>query len=289
MRSYREKCDLCSGNKENFTELFEKFGYHIVKCRNCGLVFVYDIPDREELKNFYGESYYEGKHYSSYSSNEGRKKRSYLLDIMYFEKFSGGNKGNILEIGSATGIFLSCANFMGYNATGVEISDYASDIAKKNDLNVINMDLEDLIKNNIFEKGYFDAVFLWDCFEHLNLPSAWLKYINYCTKPGGFVVLNTLNVSSPTVKYLKGKWSHFYPPGHLFYFGLSTLEEYFRKSGFTIIKHKTAGPLFYDDMMEKYFLFGKILSGGLIQRITNKLKLGYAQFVIARKTGDAEP
>ncbi len=223
---------------------------------------------------------------SSYSSMEEEKKRFYLSNIMYFENFSGSKKGNILEIGSATGIFLSCADFMGYNATGVEISEYAAQTAKRNNLNVINSDLDDLVKNKIFEKEYFDAVFLWDCIEHLASPSEWLKYINYCIKPGGLVVLNTLNVSSPTVKYLKDKWSQFYPPGHLFYFSLNTLKEYLRKSGFTIIKLKTDGPLFYDDFTGKYFLSGKILSGGLVQRITNKLKLGYAQFVIAKKTGE---
>lgn len=286
MRSNRESCDLCSAGAENFRELFEKFGYHIVKCNNCGLIFVLEIPDKEELKDFYGESYYEGEIYSSYSSREEGKKRSYLLDIMYFENFSKEKKGNILEIGSATGIFLSCAKFLGYNAIGIEISDYASGIAKENDLNVINMDLMDLIRNKIFEKDYFDAVFLWDCIEHLDAPSAWLKYLNYCMKPNALLVLNTLNVSSPTVKYLREKWSQFHPPGHLFYFGSNTLKEYFYKSGFRVIKHKTAGPLFYDDMTNKYFIFGKLFSAGLIQRITNKLKMGYAQFVIAKKTAE---
>jgi 2-polyprenyl-3-methyl-5-hydroxy-6-metoxy-1,4-benzoquinol methylase len=286
MRNYREKCDLCSTGSENFKLLFEKFDYHIVKCKNCGLLFTQEIPSKEELKNFYGKSYYEGYIYQSYSSMDEEKKRFYLKNIIYFENFSGEKKGNILEIGSATGIFLSCAGFMGYNATGVEISNYAVDIAKKNNLNIFNKNLDELQKENIFKKDFFDAVFLWDCIEHLSSPSAWLDYINYCTKPGGLVVLNTLNTSSPTVKYLKEKWSQFYPPWHLFYFGLNTLKDIFCKSGFTIIKLKTDGPLFYDDHTGKYFLFGKIFSNRLIQRITNRLKLGYAQFVIAKKTSE---
>lgn len=283
MRKQREKCDLCSADNKQFRELFEKSGYHIVKCNNCGLVFVLEIPGKEELKEFYGKSYYEGEIYSSYSSMEAEQKRSCIRDIFYFENFLRRKKGNILEIGSATGIFLSCAGFLGYNATGVDISEYASNVARDNNLNVINMDLPDLIKNNVFEKESFDAAFIWDSIEHFESPLAWLKYLNTCLKPGGLLVLSTVNISSPTVKYLKDKWSQYYPPGHLFYFGLKTLKEYFNKSGYTVIKLKTNGPLFYDDITEKYFLFGKLLSGRITQKITNKLKLGYSQYVIAKK------
>ena len=282
--SYRNNCDLCGAGNEYFETLFEKSGYHIVKCGNCGLYFTYEIPSKEELKNFYGKSYYEGEIYQSYSLLEDEKIRYYLRNLMYCENFSGGKKGNILEIGSATGIFLLCAEFLGYNATGVEISDYAADAAKKKNANVIKMDLEDLVNNKVFEKEYFDFVFLWDCIEHLTSPSRWLKYLNFCTKTGGLIVLNTLNVSSPTVKYLKNKWSQYLPPGHLFYFSLNTLKKYLYNSGFSVLKLKTDGPLFYDDLTGKSYLLGKLFSRGLVQKNTNKLNLGYAQFINAKKT-----
>jgi hypothetical protein len=40
------------------------------------------------------------------------------------------------------------------------------------------------------------------------------------SQTSGLVVLNTLNVSSPTVKYLKGKWSNFILRASI-YLGLS--------------------------------------------------------------------
>jgi hypothetical protein len=96
-------------------------------------------------------------------------------------------------------------------------------------------------------------------------------------------MINTLNVGSPTVKFLSKKWSHYYPPFHLSFFDLKTMKLILEKTGFDLINQKTAGPLFYDDYINKYYVGGFLFKKRIIQKVTNKLKLGYAQTIIAKK------
>lgn len=283
MKSIRTSCDYCDSQYEQFISLFSVNSYNIVKCKNCGLVFTLEIPGNTELEEYYGKSYFEGDIYKSYSEQDAERKRYFLGQIMYFESFYNSYNGKILEMGSATGSFLDCARFLGYEGIGTEKSEYASQIANSKNLNVFKNDLPELV-NHTLKKGSFDAVFMWDVIEHLNSPSSTLKYINYLTKPGGLLTLNTLNISSPTVKFLKEKWSQFLPPAHLFYFSLKTINNYLTKFGYDIIKLKTSGPLFYDDLTNKYYILKNLFSNKFIQRITDKLKLGYSQFLIAKKT-----
>lgn len=283
MKTKRTNCDFCNSTNDHYSNLFIINDYNLVKCNNCGLMFALEIPDAKELKEFYSKPYYEGEVYESYSGQEPERMRYYLRQLMYFENFYKSYSGNFLEIGSATGSFLECAQFLGYDCIGTEKSEYAFQIARSKNLRVFNDDLSELTGNEDFRKESFDAVFMWDVIEHLISPSSTLKHINYLTKPGGLLTLNTLNISSPTVKFLKEKWSQFLPPAHLFYFSIKTLKRYLSRYGFKVIKLKTDGPLFYDDLTNKYHCLGSIFSNKFIQKVTNKLKLGFSQFLIAKK------
>jgi hypothetical protein len=128
---------------------------------------------------------------------------------------------------------------------------------------------------------------MWDVLEHVSNPFDTLKNANNVTRMEGLITINTLNISSPTVKYLGKEWSHFFPPHHLFYYGLKTLKLYLSKTGYSILKLRTSGPLFYDDLKDKYYILKGLFSNYKLQRFTNKLKLGYVQFVIAKKIKEA--
>jgi 2-polyprenyl-3-methyl-5-hydroxy-6-metoxy-1,4-benzoquinol methylase len=257
-----------------------------VKCKNCGLVYTLENLSNDKLMQYYDKDYYEGKVYTSYENEEAQRKRYYIQQLLTFENFDNSRKGRILELGSATGSFLDCARYFGYEAVGTEKSEYSANVARTKKHEVYTKDIDVLVKEGILAKGSFDAVFMWDVFEHLNYPFQTLKYVNYVTRNGGLLTINTLNISSPTVKYLGKEWSHFAPPQHLFYYTLKTMNMYLRKNGYTTLRLRTAGPLFYDDLKDKYYILKKLFSNQKIQRITNRLNLGYAQLIIAKKTNE---
>lgn len=286
MNGLRKYCNLCKSSI--FKRLFTKSEYTFVKCKKCNLVFILEEPTEIQLRKYYDRDYYEGKVYNSYDADEPQRKRYYVQQLMYFENYFKSENKEILEIGSATGTFLDCARYFGYHVVGIEKSIYSANIAKSKNHEVYTRNLEELVTEKILEKDRFGAVFMWDVLEHLNDPDLTLKHINYLTTAGGLLVLNTLNIDSPTVKYLGKKWSHFLPPQHLFYYSLETLKKYLFENGFSILIQRTAGPLFYDDILDKYYIFKKIFSHTTIEKISNKLKLGYAQYVIAEKTKDIQ-
>jgi len=43
--------------------------------------------------------------------------------------------------------------------------------------------------------------------------------------------------------------------------------------------------LFYDDFLNRHYLGRKIFSNSLVNKMTNRLNLGYSQVIIARKIG----
>lgn len=60
------------------------------------------------------------------------------------------------------------------------------------------------------------------------------------------------------------------------------MKKILHNNGIRVVKIKTSGPLFYDDYFNKYYLT-KIFGNKIITKITNRLKLGYAQYCIGSK------
>ena len=73
---------------------------------------------------------------------------------------------------------------------------------------------------------------MWVVFEHLAYPNKKLSKLNGMFKKGGAIVINTLNIGSPTVKYLGQSWSHYVPPHHLSFFSCNTIRNILEKNGF---------------------------------------------------------
>lgn len=128
---YIYKCPLCT--LEQFKLLYElNSDYRIVKCKVCGFVFRNPQPTEEEINNFYTKEYYLGT--ADYKYQDERNDRE--LIERYSQKIETLHKikkyGRLLDIGCAFGMFLKIASKY-YEPYGVEISEYASNYAKKRD------------------------------------------------------------------------------------------------------------------------------------------------------------
>ncbi|MBD3278737.1 MAG: methyltransferase domain-containing protein [Candidatus Aegiribacteria sp.] len=246
----REKtdCILCGSDSRRLLSVQDS--WPVVRCRECGLVYLSERPSECSLEQLYGSDYYEDEGedagYRGYVETF-RKYRSVFNDI--FEKrhrdLSRHAEGNrLLEVGCAHGFLLDYLESRGWEVTGVEVSPLSSGYARsKLDLEVITGNVEEAE----LEEGSFDVVLLLDVLEHLHRPFDTLGRIGELLKPQGVLVVQCpwelYHWEEVAEALLKGKRPGTIRPdsipAHLYFFQPETLEAVLRKGGFRIIARQS--------------------------------------------------
>src|SRR5262249_15428772 len=134
------ECNLC-GSK-SFTLFTEKKGTHtgktlgIVRCDECGLVFVTPRLTAEENSALYDEDYFNGKGFDSsvnYLKLEDERVERNLESLGIIEKIRILRPEldlRILDVGCGTGALLEALRDAGYQKIeGAELSAYAATLA----------------------------------------------------------------------------------------------------------------------------------------------------------------
>jgi SAM-dependent methyltransferase len=194
-------------------------GFPLVKCRNCGLVYVNPRPRIEEIAAFYPDAYYDTEVFreslpdSVAHSSEVRR----LADIGRF-----ANKGRILDVGCGAGQFLAAAREAGWQASGLEISPLAAGHCRDHyGLDVVETDL----LSAHFPDEQFDVVTMWGVLEHLHHPKQALNEAFRILKPGGLLVTLTPNIGCTQARVFREKWHLLDAPRHLYHFSETTLRQ----------------------------------------------------------------
>ncbi|NQY73155.1 MAG: class I SAM-dependent methyltransferase [Candidatus Margulisbacteria bacterium] len=145
-------------------------------------------------------------------------------------KFEIPQGGKLLDIGSAGGAYLAAASQLGYDAVGIEPSQWMCDFAK----NTYQVDIRPgILSDHQFESEMFDLVTLWDVLEHVPDPKEVLEDIFRYLKPGGLLVLTYPNIASLAAKILGPKWP-FLLNVHLSYYTPETVSNQLKDVGFDI-------------------------------------------------------
>ena len=246
----RRACRICSS--EGLQPRFIKDGFRIEKCMNCGLMQVTNPPAPSEIGSYYENGFFD-EHYSKLQTDPKRLAYEYEkfnFRLKEIEKRTTG-KGRILDVGCSFGFFLDVARKRGWKVYGVEISEYASNHAKRNlGLNVVNKDLI----GARFDTGFFDIVTLWNVLEHLHDPVELMNEVYRILKEKGIVVLTTGDIESPLARLKRGRWRMLIPPIHLSHFSPSTINYLLDPSGLDLIEQTYALP--YEFLLEKWRLLG---------------------------------
>ncbi len=219
--------------------------YTLYQCVSCKLVFVYPLPDSTSV---YTEDYFAG-------ANQGFGYVDYDTDKEpmrpVFEKYLdmcgqyGVTGGSLFDVGAATGFFLILARARGFTVSGVEMSQFATQVAQKKGLAV---SVGDMLSQHIPHNTH-DVVTMFDVIEHMTQPFEEINEVYRILKPGGLVVVNTPNGQSLLARLLKTSWHLVVPPEHLFYFSPQNLSEYLSRHGFTVL---------YVGTVSKHFTFSYI-------------------------------
>ena len=121
------KCALCQKNsaeellktKDEDNEIIT-----IVKCKSCQLAYINPRYEPKEIKDFYDDDYH------IFDDTQQLRQILYALEaIEDIRRFK--TNGNLLDIGSAKGIFPLVAKRYGFKVKGLEISKFAAEFSNK--------------------------------------------------------------------------------------------------------------------------------------------------------------
>lgn len=232
-------CNLCGGYDHR--HVFRRYGYDLVRCAGCDLVFVGNPPSEEEVAAFYSaEADYHSELLDPSHEAFARMRGIARQHVAMLRRSVPQPAGlRLLDIGCSSGLFLDEARRAGFRVEGAELSPDTGRFARDHfGLQVHTGDW----RNAGYADASFDVVTLFDVIEHLPDPLGELRAIVRLLKPGGLLLQSTPNIDGlfPRLSYLVANaidyWPHPEPPHHLYQFSTRTLSDMTRKAGYAIAR-----------------------------------------------------
>lgn len=199
----------------------------ILRCHTCSFGFRESRFTQEQLSDLYRKM--DPKAYQAELRGRSRTAQRHLKIVD-----PNGSGGHILDVGCASGLFLSMAADAGWQVTGVEPSEilYREALERLAGRGtVLPLSLEE---SNLGEQQ-FDAITLWDVLEHVVDPSETMKRCQSLLKPGGCLFLNVPDLDSFEARAFGRRWPLLLPE-HLNYFNRRSLKICAEKSKLQLLR-----------------------------------------------------
>jgi SAM-dependent methyltransferase len=231
--------------------------FEIVKCRTCGFRFTNPRPEPGELGK-----YYQSSEYISHSdSRQGlfatvyQQVRKYTLRQKY-ELINGFQpKGEILDIGCATGQFLNYMAERGWKATGIEPDDKTRNRA------ISEFGLQVFPEEHLtsISKPSFNVITMWHVLEHVSDLNGRMKQIKDLLMPGGTLIIAVPNCNAKDAETYREFWAAYDLPRHLYHFAESDIKLLMENYGFKIVKTLPMRfDAFYVSLLSEKYKSGKM-------------------------------
>lgn len=211
------KCIACGGNLRLFGQ---SGGKSIYKCVRCGLGVTSGTSSK--MADQYHRDWV-------YAEREDQFRNIFQKRADIIQRF--GRKGNVLEIGSSTGILLSLLKQQGWDVAGIEPSREAASMAKKRGVPTTILPFE---RAKLTNKKY-DVVIFNHTLEHMTNPLTILKKARSILGAGGILFIDVPNFASLSARVSGVSWKYILPNEHLWHFTPSSLFNLLKKCGFAPI------------------------------------------------------
>ena len=232
LEKYTEQrsCPVCESNNE--LEIFYKEGGRYVKCQECSMVYINPVFRDSSIKE-----YYEGNHTEQAEVVESD------TDDFYVNIYNGGldniskfieNLSSILDIGCSSGTFLDLCKEKNIGTFGVELNQAEYEYVKRKGHTVYN----ELLENIQFEEK-FDAITMWDVFEHIKDGEFYLNLMKTHLTENGVIFLQIPSSDSLAAKILREHCNMFDGLEHVNLYGVETIKKLAEKSGLEVLSLKT--------------------------------------------------
>ena len=233
-------CNLCGNTDCAF--LFDAIDrlhgcegdFTYVKCKACGLIYMYPQVLPDEMKALYPPDY--GPHQARPRTKKGDlygfRRKVQAAPVLQIIRRELSPARRLLDAGCGTGAFLNDMKLLtGCEVYGVDVSNIAAITAKQYyGLSIFTGSVHEAP----FPSGYFDVITAWSYLEHVNDPYKVLARFSDLLRPNGCCVIQTPNAESFNARLFKEKWYHLDCPRHLYIYTPKTVTKLLEKSGLSV-------------------------------------------------------
>jgi 2-polyprenyl-3-methyl-5-hydroxy-6-metoxy-1,4-benzoquinol methylase len=304
MESNGFDCKICKHSCcfeiTSFTSELDGAFYHVLRCDECGVLFLNPIPQlsTEKLEKIYGENYAETVYPLEHVSIVENALNKQMEIVEKYVK-----KGDMLNVG-AMGAEINIFKKRGWNLHIVDVSKYAVERTRsRGDYNITLSKIEDFS----CPPESFEFIKLGHVIEHLTDPELVIKKLWTLLRPGGIILIDTdnadgletrieavlmwvmqINFIRRIAEALVGRKYHLRygrltPPVHLYTFTPKSLRLIAERNGFEVIQ--TFNPSWGDSTwfpLPRRNLFETMFKW--IDKIGEVFNRGNVIVVLARKT-----
>jgi len=228
-------CMLC--DNDTFMPLFtptkKDWSYDVVMCSDCNLMFRNPNIIPEHLHVLYDKVNYNNFLSGKYSGNRQSKYRSVLAsfkDLLPEKIEDDQERLSVLDFGCGNGLALEVMQKRGYETWGVDLSPESVSAAKEL-LGHERVWCGDPTEISELKGKKFDLITMWSVLAHLPRPIDTFKMLRSYLKPGGALLVFTVNANSLLLKRDHQNWNGF-TRNHLAFYSSKTAELLFKKAGF---------------------------------------------------------
>lgn len=249
------------------------YGHHpqIVECRHCGLVYANPRWSADDVMDAYSAVQDE-----TYVEERLGRELTFRRHLRDMERVTGPAEGRaLLDVGAYIGVFVEMAADAGWQAQGIEPSEWAAAEAQRRGLDVRVGTLDTVT----LSEGSFDVITMWDVIEHLADPAAEIEKVRKLLRPGGWLVVHTMDIDAPLSRIAGRRWPWLMDM-HLYYFSKGTLRRMLSEQGYNVV---------WDGAQGRYLSLGYLASrvagmnaalGRLTQAMVNALGLRQSAILI---------
>lgn len=239
-----------------------------MECAPCSLRFTQDVPDTDSIA-----PYYKAEEYISHTDTskglinriyKGVRKRTLRKKRKLIIRYTGKQRGTLLDVGSGTGSFINEMNQHGWRTTGLEPDEGAREVAKQQ----YRIALEDTSTFYKLKRDSYDAITLWHVLEHVHDLSAYVHQLKNVLTEKGKLFIAVPNYTSKDASVYKEYWAAYDVPRHLYHFSPTAMKILLEKYGLHIIEYK---PMWYDSFY--------------VSLLSSKYKSGKTNWIAACWTG----
>lgn len=228
MKTDTAACDLCGRGSFQIIGREDRHGQPLATriCRHCGLVAHLNIPDEDELRLYYSETYRKNYHGESQPSSR-RVMRAWTNGQRILRKVAPliPTAGRVLEVGAGIGCTVKSFERAGFQAEGIDPGGEFARFAQKS----LCADVKVCSLSDLPDGQSYDAVLLVHVIEHLASPRSAVRKLSRVLKPGGLLYIECPNLQAPFAR--RGRLFHV---AHIHNFVPTTLRVLAESCGFRL-------------------------------------------------------
>jgi SAM-dependent methyltransferase len=223
------RCPACSSNA--FSPWIDVRGFQYVHCTACSLVTL--RPDQVAAPAaLYTADYFERgaqAGYTDYAADESIHRLNARRHLARMIRAGVRAPGTLLDVGCAAGFFMHEAEKRGWSVSGVDVSPWSRDYARKRFGFTIFSGIEEA--RSASPEG-FDVVTAFQVLEHLPDVHGSLRSLRLALKPGGRLCIETWDRGSRAARLAGTTWQQLSPPSVVHLFDRTSLNDLLDDSGF---------------------------------------------------------